>query len=132
MKQIVLVCVLLLAFVGCVNNRTSTEMPGSSRASHSYKTEHGYVPDKATAISIAVSVWNVVYGADQIAKQKPYVAEIKGNVWMVRGTLPENLLGGLAETTEQDCSESKVAHSRGSGLLPRTCGSCPTLIQNKT
>ena len=38
---------------------------------HNVKPENGYVPDEATAIAIAVAVWNPIYGKEKIQKQKP-------------------------------------------------------------
>jgi hypothetical protein len=64
---------------------------------HNYKPEAGYVPDKDTAIRIAVAVWEPIYGKEQIAGEKPYVATLTENVWTVRGSLPEGCVGGVAE-----------------------------------
>jgi NTF2 fold immunity protein len=55
------------------------------------------VPDAATAIKIAVAVWEPLYGASQIAQEKPYRAYLKGDVWVVTGTLPQNAVGGVAQ-----------------------------------
>ena len=57
----------------------------------------GYVPDGATAIKIAVAVWEPIYGHAQIASEAPYFAKLKDGVWYVQGHLPEGCDGGVAE-----------------------------------
>ena len=52
-------------------------------AEHNYKPPQGYVPDAATAIKIAVAVWEPIYGQEQIAQQKPYKAVLVKGVWKV-------------------------------------------------
>jgi hypothetical protein len=47
------------------------------------KPKDGFVRDAATAIKIAVAVWEPLYGANQIAQEKPYRAYLKGDVWVV-------------------------------------------------
>ena len=54
------------------------------------------MPDAATAIKIAVAVWTPVYGAEQIEREKPYHATLKDEVWLVTGSLPDGVLGGVA------------------------------------
>ncbi|MCP4553691.1 MAG: hypothetical protein GY834_16990 [Bacteroidetes bacterium] len=61
------------------------------------KPESGYVPDKETAISIAVSVWNPIYGSEKIKKEAPYFAYQVDNVWVVTGSLPKGWKGGTAK-----------------------------------
>ena len=51
----------------------------------------GVVPDAATAIQIAEAVWKPMYGADTVASQTPFEAELNHNVWIVIGS-------GAAET----------------------------------
>lgn len=57
----------------------------------------GYVPDGATAIKIAVAVWEPIYGHVQIASEAPDIARLKDGVWYVQGHLPEGHDGGVAE-----------------------------------
>jgi hypothetical protein len=65
-----------------------------------------YVPDSDTAVKIAEAVLIPVYGKKQIESEKPFVAELKGDVWVVSGTLhcPDgrggtttHCVGGVAE-----------------------------------
>ena len=57
----------------------------------------GMVPDKETAIKIAESIWYPIYGS-QIYTEQPFVAELEGDtVWIVRGSLPKDRVGGCAE-----------------------------------
>lgn len=80
---------------------------------HNYKPPQGYVPNAATAIRIAVAVWDPIYGHKQIASEKPYVAALKSGVWTVRGTLPHGWdVGGvaIAEISKQDGTILRVSH----------------------
>jgi hypothetical protein len=54
------------------------------------------VPDKATAVAIALAVLTPIYGKENLADEHPFVATLKGNEWTVRGTLPKGYVGGTA------------------------------------
>ena len=62
-----------------------------------YKPPGGYVPDGATAIKIALAVWEPIYGCGQIASEAPNSARLKSGVWLVEGHLPDGSDGGVAE-----------------------------------
>ncbi len=87
---------------------------GDGEAPHSFKPRDGYVPDAATAIKIAVAVWEPIYGADQIAKEKPYRAGLANGVWTVQGTVPSRSLGGaaIAEIARDDARILRVSHGK--------------------
>lgn len=61
-----------------------------------YQPANGFVPDSATAIAIAIAVWEPVYGKKNIAEQAPYQATLEKGLWMVTGTLPKGRVGGTA------------------------------------
>ena len=61
-----------------------------------FQPANGFVPDSATAIAIAVAVWEPVYGKKNIAEQAPYRATLKDGCWTVTGTLPKGRVGGTA------------------------------------
>jgi len=74
--------------------QVGTAQTGSA---HNYVPSEGYVPDRATAIKIAVAVWEPIYGKSAVAKQAPYSAKLTGDVWQVEGSLPSgNTRGGVA------------------------------------
>lgn len=79
---------------------------------HNYVPENGYVPDESTAIKIAVAVWSPIYGKHQIENSAPYNAELKNGVWVVTGSLPENLVGGvpIVEINKQTGEIIRVSH----------------------
>jgi len=83
-----------------------------------YKPLAGYVPDEKAAVAIAVAVWTPIYGKDKIEKERPYVAELKGDVWYVRGTLQQPLIGvrkgGVAEAeiSKDDGRILRVMHGK--------------------
>lgn len=62
-----------------------------------YIAPEGYVPDKKTAITIAVAVWEPIYGKEQIAGEAPYQANLVDGVWVVSGSLPGLSIGGTAK-----------------------------------
>jgi hypothetical protein len=81
---------------------------------HSFVPKDGFVPDSETAVQIAEAVLSGVYGREQIAKQKPLKAVLKGDVWVVTGTLPENLVGGtvVVELSKRDARVMRVTHEK--------------------
>ena len=81
---------------------------------HNVRPHQGYVPDQETAIKIAVAVWEPIYGKAAIAKQSPYNATLNDGVWVVTGTLPERMLGGvaLAEISKEHGTILRVSHGR--------------------
>jgi hypothetical protein len=82
--------------------------------SHSYVPKGDFVPNEATAIAIAIAVWTPIYGAETIAKQKPYVAKLVSGIWIVEGSLPERALGGVAraEIAKEDGRVLRVTHGK--------------------
>ena len=83
-------------------------------AKHNYKPDGGYVPDAATAIAIAVAVWNPIYGEEQIDREKPFTARLESGVWTVSGSLPKGMLGGVAEAeiAKDDGRILRVSHGK--------------------
>jgi hypothetical protein len=81
---------------------------------HNYKPSQGYVPDAATAIKIAVAVWEPIYGQEYISQQKPYTAVLVKGIWIVEGALPKHLLGGVAvaEIAKDDGRVLRVSHGK--------------------
>lgn len=59
------------------------------------KPVQGFVPDAPTAIGIAVAILGPIYGVDEIEKQKPFTAELRGGVWVVQGSVEHST--GVAE-----------------------------------
>jgi hypothetical protein len=74
----------------------------------------GYVPNADVAIKIAVAVWEPIYGAEHIAKEKPFRAVLKDGVWTVQGSLPKGMKGGvaLAEISKADGRIIRVIHGK--------------------
>jgi hypothetical protein len=81
-------------------------------AQSSDPVKNGYVPDKETAIKIAEAVWKPVYG-DKINNSRPFVAELRGRVWVVQGTL-HSQKGGVPyiEIQKSDCKILKMYHGK--------------------
>lgn len=64
---------------------------------HNYIPPEGYVPNKETAIKIAIAIWEPIYGEETIKKQAPYNVALKDGIWHVQGSL---------ETLETDVDEN--------------------------
>lgn len=78
-------CVLLL-----------TLATGAAGQEHSSVPPLGYVPDSGTAEAIARAVLIPIYGKGRVAAQEPLRAKEVDGTWEVTGTLPPNMLGGVA------------------------------------
>jgi NTF2 fold immunity protein len=86
-----------------------------SQSTPSYVPPDGFVPDAATAVRIAEAVWIPIYGAQQIAKEKPFKATLKVDVWTVTGKdLPAGTVGGVAEAevSKRDGRILRVTHGQ--------------------
>ena len=85
-----------------------------SQSTPSYVPPNGFVPDAATAARIAEAVWIPIYGAEQIAKEKPFKATLKGDVWTVTGALSPDTVGGVAEAnvSKRDGRILRVIHGQ--------------------
>lgn len=81
---------------------------------HSAKPKDGFVPDAKTATTIAVAVWEPIYGVDQISKQKPYRALLTNGIWIVEGTFHGSGFGGvaIAEIAKDDGRIIRVSHGK--------------------
>lgn len=81
---------------------------------YSFKPRDGYVPDAATAVKIAVAIWEPIYGSATIAKEKPYRAALRDGVWVVEGSLPDGFVGGvaIAEIAKDDGRILRVSHGK--------------------
>ena len=93
------------------------EKPGHEtiyEGKHSYVPDGGYVPDAETALKIAEAVLIPIYGKETIDNEKPFEAELKGDIWYVSGRLPEGLLGGVAEIeiNKNDGKILRVTHGK--------------------
>src|ERR1051325_4821354 len=86
-----------------------------SQSKPSYVPPNGFVPDAATAVRIAEAIWIPIYGAEQIAKEKPFKVTLKEDVWTVTGKdLPHGTLGGVAEAeiSKRDGRILRVIHGQ--------------------
>lgn len=81
---------------------------------HNAIPKGGVIPDEVTAIKVAVAVWEPIYGAEQIAKEKPYRATLANGTWTVQGSLPKGRVGGvvLAEISKADGRILRISHGK--------------------
>jgi hypothetical protein len=79
----------------------------------------GLVSDEDAAKAIAEIIWSSHFG-DRIKKNKPFVAELKDSVWIVKGTLggglpgAPRLIGGVPylEINSKDCKILNLYHTK--------------------
>ena len=81
---------------------------------HSYVPPAGFVPDSSTAVRIAEAVWVPIYGEQQIARERPFIAMLRHGVWTVSGSLPTGQPGGVAvaEISKRTGRIIRVSHGR--------------------
>ena len=66
-----------------------------------------------TAIKIAEAVWLPIYG-NGINEKKPFVAKLQGEIWVIQGTLPTEMLGGVpvAEISKKSGEILRISHGK--------------------
>jgi hypothetical protein len=83
--------VIVMLIFGALAALAAKPLPGVGRS-------FGYAPDAETAIRIALTVWEPLYGKKNIASERPFRVTLRGDIWHVRGSLPPLTAGGVAET----------------------------------
>ena len=83
-------------------------------AQHNFKPPAGYVPDERTAVAVAEAILIPIYGADNIRTERPFRATLRGKIWVVEGTLPTGMVGGVAlvEISKEDGRVLRVIHGK--------------------
>ena len=112
---------VFLAALGCSGAQRPAEIHDPlTPAQHAAGTEGAtetapkpFVPDEATAIRIAEAVWLPIYGKG-IYEQRPFRAQLVGNVWIVTGSLPPMTCGGvpIARISRDDGRILQVIHTQ--------------------
>ena len=71
------------------------------------------VPNEETAIKVAEAIWLPIYG-DGIYEERPFKAELDNGIWIVEGSLPSGMMGGVLyiEIQKKDCKILKVSHGK--------------------
>jgi hypothetical protein len=97
----------------------SSALRAQGQATVGYVPPNGFVPDSATAVRIAVAVWTPIYGAEQLAHERPFRATLRSGIWHVQGSLPKPrgrlvAVGGVAEIeiAKRDGRIVRVSHGR--------------------
>ncbi len=98
--QMVLLCWFFSAF--------AVETPAFN-----YVPPNGVVPDSATAVRIAEAVLLPIYGEEVLKRERPLKAVLHEGVWTVEGTLPEEVMGGVAEIDISKTNGSILRISHG-------------------
>jgi hypothetical protein len=91
-------------------------------ATQKYWPKEALVPDAATAIKIAEAVcWPLFekefgkeVGKRELETERPFRATLENEIWLVRGTLPTNLVGGVAivRISKRDGRILEVGHGK--------------------
>jgi len=113
-NRIIIIVFGILLFLSFV-----TVIHAAENQKHNVKPAAGYVPDKETAIKIAVAVWIPIYGKEKIEDEKPYKAILRNEIWYVSGSLPqakadERIVGGVAEAeiNKSDGQIIRISHGK--------------------
>lgn len=71
------------------------------------------VPNEETAIKIAEAIWLPLYG-ESIYQKKPFKARLENEIWIVEGSMPLEMKGGVPyiEIQRSDCKVLKVTHGK--------------------
>jgi hypothetical protein len=56
--------------------------------------KQGYVPTEPVAIAVAEAILTPINGAEAVAKQRPFTAELQNGAWFVYGTGPRSYKTG--------------------------------------
>ena len=80
---------------------------------HNFRPEAGYVPDAETAMKIAEAVWLPIYGTGVLEK-RPLHARLVDDVWVVEGSLPKPMPGGvpLAHISKRTGEILRISHGK--------------------
>jgi hypothetical protein len=106
MKRTALVlatCLSLMLTVGVASASNVSDIP-----------KDGFVPNQETAVRVAEAILVPIYGKNAVEREKPFTAQLSGNVWTVTGTLPKEALGGVAtvEIAKDTGCILRVAHGK--------------------
>jgi len=105
---------VLLCLATCGTSATILIDDSHAEEAPSYMPPKGLVPDADTALRIAEAVLTPIYGKRSVAREKPLVASLEGDVWTVRGTLEQGKLGGtaLVQISKTDARVLRVSHGK--------------------
>jgi hypothetical protein len=72
------------------------------------------IKDSKSAINIAESIVFGIYGKENIVAQKPYKAYLVDNHWVISGTLPKGMRGGvfMIILDSRDCKVLRITHGK--------------------
>jgi hypothetical protein len=79
------------------------------KPAHFYMPEEGVIPDAETAKQVAEVIFNRFYDPASVQMEKPFSVHLQDGVWIVMGTMPKGLLGGVAEIW-MNKSDGRVIH----------------------
>lgn len=111
MNQIRVTLLLIGIAISLMASSGSSAQPPST---FSYTPPRGFVPDGQTATLIAEAVLVPIYGADTVRSERPFTAQLHGDVWTVVGSMPHGLVGGVAliEISKVDGKILRVTHGK--------------------
>ncbi|HEX3505944.1 MAG TPA: NTF2 fold immunity protein [Xanthobacteraceae bacterium] len=76
---------------------TTPATAADTTAPFQFMPPEGFVPDADTARKISEVVLIRLVGEAQVEREKPLTVSLEDGVWIVKGTMPPNTLGGIAE-----------------------------------
>lgn len=91
------IILLLVSAIASASAQTPLMKESDSVADAGYVPPEGFVPDKNTAVTVAIAVLTPIYGKTSILKQRPFDVSLRDGIWIIRGSLPARTVGGVAE-----------------------------------
>jgi hypothetical protein len=96
-KMRTVIRLLILASALAILGAPFTGLADKKDEDRGYVPKEGIIPTKEVAIKVAEAVLNEIYGEKEIKDEKPFKVELKKGVWIIEGTLPADMVGGVAE-----------------------------------
>lgn len=115
LKIHILAAILIFFFLTLAHAmQPGRSMKEESNSVSGFKPTNGVIPNRATALAVAIAILDPIYGTMVIERQKPFFATLRDDTWVVRGTLRNGTVGGVAEIhiSKINGRVTKIAHGK--------------------
>ncbi|RYH15831.1 MAG: hypothetical protein EON54_28515 [Alcaligenaceae bacterium] len=85
----------------------------AGRDTQSFTPKEGFLPDEATAIAVAEIILIKIYGVNAIKEQRPFSANLNGEIWDIKGSLSPQEVGGTAHIRIKKMEKLSSLATRG-------------------
>jgi hypothetical protein len=111
-SSVMVVAFILMPFTSTSFSQGKEDQKGN--VMQSYMPENGFVPTEQVAAKVAEVILIPIYGEENIKNQKPFTVSLVDDVWVVKGSLPKDQLGGefIIKLAKRDGRILQVSHSK--------------------